>query len=209
MSESKFGFMNHRRPFWTFVLIGICFAVFILEYLFPQIEEYGWFVPAYAFLRPWTFITSIFLHADIYHIFFNMLALFIFGTFLEARVSERNYLLIFFLSGIVGNLGYMLTDFGSIIPGLGASGAIYGVMGALAALAPFATVFVSFVPMPMIFAAFLWTLVEFLGLFQPGTIAHGAHLAGLFIGIAFGIYLRRERSKKFSNFYKVYTSKPF
>ena len=193
MSESKFGFMNHRRPFWTFVLIGICFAVFILEYLFPQIEEYGWFVPAYAFLRPWTFITSIFLHADIYHIFFNMLALFIFGTFLEARVSERNYLLIFFLSGIVGNLGYMLTDFGSIIPGLGASGAIYGVMGALAALAPFATVFVSFVPMPMIFAAFLWTLVEFLGLFQPGTIAHGAHLAGLFIGIAFGIYLRRER----------------
>lgn len=129
-----------------------------------------------------------------------MLALLIFGTFLEPRVTGRMYLLIFFLAGIVGNLGYMVTASSSTIPGLGASGAIYGVMGAVAVLEPFATVYLGFAPMPMIFAAFIWTLTEFLGLFVPGNIAHGAHLAGLFVGIAFGFYLRKKRRIRFIRF---------
>lgn len=192
--------MDYRkRPVWTFVLIGICIVVFIFQLLTP-IEQYTYFVPAYAFCRPWTFVTSIFLHADFSHIFFNMLALFIFGTYLEPRVSGKTYLLIFFLAGIVGNLGYMLTALNSTVPGLGASGAIYGVMGALATLEPYAIVYLGFVPMPMIFAAFVWTVTEFSGLFIPGNIAHGAHLAGLFIGVAFGFYLRKQRKTRFIRF---------
>jgi hypothetical protein len=188
-----------KRPAKTLVLIAVCFIVFILE-LFTAIEQYTYFVPAYALSRPWTFVTSIFLHADFSHLFFNMFALFVFGTYLEQRISEKNYLLIFFLAGIVGNLGYMLTAFGSTTPGLGASGAIYGIMGAVAVLEPYATFYLSFVPMPMIFAAFIWTLTEFLGLFAPGNIAHGAHLAGLFIGAAFGFYLRKQRRIRFIRF---------
>lgn len=188
-----------RRPVWTFVLIGVCIIVFILE-LFTPIIQYTYFVPAYAFSRPWTFFTSIFLHADFNHLFFNMFALFIFGIYLEPKISKTNYLLIFFLAGIVGNLGYMLTNLGSTIPGLGASGAIYGIMGAVAILEPYAIIYLGFVPMPMIMAAFVWTITEFLGLFAPGYIAHGAHLAGLFIGAAFGFYLRRQRRIRFIRF---------
>jgi hypothetical protein len=190
--------MYRRKKSWTLILIAICVTVFIFELILP-IEQYAYFVPAYAFSRPWTFVTSIFLHADFSHLFFNMFALLIFGTYLEPRVSEKNYLLIFFLAGIVGNLGYMLTAFGSTTPGLGASGAIYGVMGAVAILEPYATVYLGFVPMPMIFAAFIWTLTEFLGLFAPGNIAHGSHLAGIFIGTGYGLYLRYSMKK--SKFY--------
>ena len=176
--------------------MAACAIVFFFQ-LFTPIEEYGYFVPAYAFSRPWTFVTSIFLHADFSHIFFNMFALFIFGIFLEPKVNKKTYLFIFFLAGIVGNFGYMLTALGSTVPGLGASGAIYGIMAAAAILEPYATVYLLwFVPMPLIFAAFIWTIIEFLGLFIPGSIAHGAHLAGLFVGAAYGIYLRRQRRKQ-------------
>ena len=195
--------MDHRRgPFWTFVLIAVCVVVFILQQITP-LEVYTYFVPAYAFSRPWTFVTSIFLHADFSHIFFNMFALLIFGIFLESKVSGKTFLIIFFLSGIIGNFGYMLTALGSTTPGLGASGAIYGILGTLAVIAPLATVFIGFFPMPMIFAAFVWGITEFLGLFAPGYIAHGAHLAGLFVGIAFGFYLRTQRRKRIVRFYRV------
>jgi membrane associated rhomboid family serine protease len=186
--------MDSRRPSWTFTLIGICAVVFIIELLVP-ILQYTYFVPAYAFSRPWTFVTSIFLHADFSHLFFNMLALFIFGIYLEQRIGGKTFLSIFFISGIIGNLGYMLTAFNSTTPGLGASGAVYGIMGALAVLEPFAIVYIGFAPMPMVFAAIIWTITEFLGLFVPGNIAHGAHLAGLFVGAAFGFYLRRSRRR--------------
>jgi membrane associated rhomboid family serine protease len=121
-----------------------------------------------------------------------MFALFIFGTFLERKIRERDFLLIYFIAGIIGNIGYMLTAPTMATPGLGASGAIYGIMGALAILYPTATVYVFYIPMPMIIAAFVWGATEFLGLFAPGSIAHGAHIGGLFIGILYGFYLRRQ-----------------
>ncbi len=172
-------------------LIVFIIAVFLVQIFFP-IEQYFYFVPAFALSRPWTFITSIFLHADFSHLFFNMFALWIFGMHLERQLSRTQYLAIFFLAGIVGNLGYMVTAPNATTPGLGASGAIYGVMGTLALLMPSMIVFVGGIPMPMFVAAFVWALTEYLGLFAPGNIAHGSHLAGLFIGIGYGLYLRRK-----------------
>jgi membrane associated rhomboid family serine protease len=46
-------------------------------------------------------------------------------------------------------------------------------------------------PIPLILLVFLWTIIDFAGLFSPSTVAHGAHLAGLFVGVLFGVYLRR------------------
>jgi membrane associated rhomboid family serine protease len=119
-----------------------------------------------------------------------MIALLIFGNYLESKVSESKFLLIFFVSGILGNVGYMITAPSVTTPGLGASGAIYGIMGVVAILEPYATVYMSYIPMPMIMAAAVWTATEFFGMFSPGSIAHGAHLGGLFFGIVYGIYLR-------------------
>ena len=178
----------------TLWLIAICVIVFVLQQ-FTNITDYFSFIPAHAFSSPWTFITAIFLHADITHLLFNMIALFFFGIYLEQRISKKNYILIFFIAGIIGNIGYLLSAPGSTIPGLGASGAIYGVMGTLTVLMPTAVVYVSGIPMPMFVAAIFWFVTEFFGLFVPSGIAHEAHIGGLFVGIITGFYFRRKSLK--------------
>ena len=180
---------------WTFVFLITAVAVFFLQ----STGLFDWrlfaFTPGLALERLWTFITSIFLHADFTHLFFNMFALLIFGTVLESRIGSKNFIIIFFVSGIVGSLGYMITTRNPSIPAIGASGAVYGILGALAILMPKMVVFVWGIPMPMIAAAGFWTLTEFLGLFYPSGIARGAHLGGLFIGIIYGLYLRNQEKK--------------
>jgi len=179
----------------TLWLIAICVVVFIFQQIFPSITDYFSFAPTFAYSRPWTFITAIFLHAGITHLLFNMIALFFFGIYLEQRISKKNFIFIFFAAGIIGNIGYAISAPGSIIPGLGASGAIYGIMGTLTALAPTTIVYVSGIPMPMFVAAIFWFVTEFSGLFIPSGIAHGAHLGGLFLGIVMGIYFRSKSRK--------------
>jgi len=185
-------FRKNYKPVLTIFLIFLMVIIFVFEIVDETIVDNYAFVPAYAFQKPITFITSIFLHADINHIFFNMFALFMFGITLESRIGHSKFLLIFLLSGIMGNIGYMMTAFDSTIPGLGASGAIYGIMGTTAILMPFAIVYIGMVPLPMIVAAFFWAITEFAGIFVPSNIAHGAHLLGLFFGIVYGIYLRKR-----------------
>lgn len=183
----------------TLILINV--IVYIFEFIFPLINYFS-FVPKYAFSEPWTFVTSMFLHDDTspLHIFLNMFALLMFGSYLEQIISKKNYLLIYFLAGIVGNFGYILTAPSSITPAIGASGAIYGILGSLAVLAPSARVFVLGIPMPMVLAAFLWFLIEFFGLFIPSDIAHGAHLGGLFVGILIAFYIRRTHASNADKF---------
>ncbi len=183
------------RVKWTYVLIGACIAVFILQNLAYDWGGWGYlaFFPAYAFQFPWMFITSIFLHGSVEHIAFNMIALFFFGTYLERLVGPRVYLGTFFVAGIVGNLGYMVTAANPLIPAIGASGAIFGLMGVLTVLMPRLLVYVYFiVPLPMVVFAALYAVIDFVGLFTPSDIANGAHIGGLVLGLAFGLYLRRR-----------------
>lgn len=180
---------------WTFVFLITAVIVFFFESTVSINWNYFSFTPNLALTRPWTFITSIFLHADISHLFFNMFALLIFGSVLESRIGSRGFIIIFFLAGIIGSIGYMITANNSSIPAIGASGAIYGVLGALAILMPRMIVWVWGIPMPMIAAAGFWTLTEFLGFFYPSSIARGAHLGGLFVGIVYGLYLKNQERK--------------
>ena len=185
-----YGYERSRRPMWTYAFIGVCVAMFITQ----QITEdwvYLAFFPVLAADAPWTFLTSIFLHADISHLFFNMLALFFFGSSLERRIGGRALAVLFLASGIIGNIGYMITSVDPTIPVIGASGAIYGVMGALAVLAPLMMVFIyGMIPIPMILAAAVWGFLDFISLTSPSGIAYGAHLGGLFAGVLVGVYFR-------------------
>lgn len=181
---------QENRPIVSLFLILITTIIFFLQFLLP-FDEFA-FVPATAFENPWTFITSIFLHASPAHLFANMFALFIFGTYLENRIYRSQFISLYFLAGIIGNLGYMLTASNQFTPGVGASGAIYGIMGASAILTPTAMVWVAGIPMPMIVAAVFWAVTEYLGFFVPSNIARGAHLGGLFLGLVVGIYLRSQ-----------------
>jgi len=181
---------EERRVRWTYVFIAACVVGFLVQQV-TDAWVYFMFFPAFASEAPWMFVTSIFLHGDVSHILFNMIALFFFGTYLERMIGGRAFAALFLISGVVGNVGYLLTATDPLVPALGASGAIYGVVGTLAVLSPFTLVFIyGMVPVPMIVAAAIWGLLDFVGLFEPSGIAHGSHLGGMFIGVLYGVYLR-------------------
>jgi len=178
------------RPKFTFIFILVIFLFFVY-----QLASDTWinlaFFPAFAFYEPWAFITSIFLHADFLHLFFNLFALFFFGIYLERIIGNGSFAALFIVSGIAGNLGYLLTSSNPYIPAIGASGAIYGIIGTLAVIAPSLLVYIyGFVPVPMALAAVIWALIDVAGLFTPSGVAHGAHLGGMIVGLIYGAYLR-------------------
>ncbi len=173
-----------RRPTITISLLIANTLVFLFSSQF-LIQEFG-FAPKNFFEKPWTLITSMFIHGGFTHFFWNMLALIMFGSFLELRISRKNFLLIYFVAGILGGLAYWITSPFSEIPAVGASGCIYGILGAVAILYPTLMVWVGLIPMPMIIAACFWALVSLVGIFVPSNIAHQAHLAGLIVGFYFG-----------------------
>jgi len=187
---------SSHKPKWTFILIATAVLGFVIQQATSPFWLYGAFFPAYIFQFPWSFITAIFLHSDFTHLFFNMFALFFFGIQLEKMIGRRRFLFIFFSSGIIGNIGYLLSASNPFTPAIGASGAVYGVMGTLATLAPFMLIFVfGMLPLPMILAAALWIIIDIAGLFAPSGIANGAHLGGMGVGIIFGLYLRLKYKK--------------
>lgn len=183
-----------------FLLLTLGF-IFLLQMVFPFIENLFIFVPSLAFSEPWRFISSMFLHADLTHLFFNCYALFMFGSILESRVTKTQFLSIYFISGLAGGLLYLLTIYLGIInpsPALGASGAIYGILGAVAVLLPELTIFVWFFPMKMKYAAIFWALIEFAGSFNRYSgIGSAAHLGGLLIGALIALYLKNQSQKGF------------
>ncbi len=177
---------------YTLTLVLINTVVFFMEVAVPQIFYWFSFVPILSIYQPWRFITSMFLHADFFHLFWNMFALFTFGSYLEAKIGKEKYLLVYFVSGLVGNLLYLLLNFNSPIPAVGASGAIFGVVGCLGILNPNLIVYVGYVPMPMFVAIIIWILVSIFGLFSYSSIAHEAHLGGLLVGLAYGKYIKSK-----------------
>jgi len=119
-----------------------------------------------------------------------MLTLYFFGSYLSRLVGERNFLVVYFLGGILGNIFYLFIASPFSIA-IGASGAVFAVGGALTVLRPKLTVFIIPIPVPIP----LWIAVigGFLILsFFPG-VAWQAHLGGLVLGLAAGLFFKRQR----------------
>jgi len=146
-------------------------------------------MPAAFLERPWTIVTNLFIHSGIGHIFANMLTLYFFGSYLTRLIGERNFLIVYFLGGIVGNILYMLLG-PSFSVAVGASGAVFAVAGALTVLRPKLTVFVFPIPAPIP----LWVAVigGFLILSFFPLVAWQAHLGGLVFGLIMGYFFRRR-----------------
>ena len=175
------------------LILLACIVVFFISVIMPSfVYNYLALNPDYVFQRPWTLITHMFVHANFNHLFWNMLFLFFFGMEVERRVGEKKFLQIYILSGIVAAVGQMMISGGSLV---GASGALFGVMGCLAVIAPEIRILLFFViPVSIRGAVVLFALIDFLTLGSADNIAHMAHIVGLLVGLAYGQAMMRIRA---------------
>ena len=186
-----------KMRYYALWLSAVCFAVFLLQMLISRVTTL-FILDRHFSYEIWRFVTSIFLHGSLSHLLANVFMLALFGTILESSVGSRKFLLIFFSSGIIANLISV-----SYYPmSLGASGAIYGVLGALVIMRPLLTVWVYGLPMPMILAGIVWIASDLIGTFLPSDIGHIAHISGIVVGFVFG-FLYREKFVKQQKHEKV------
>lgn len=144
-----------------------------------------------------TLLTSMFMHGGFAHIFGNMLFLLIFGDNIENRIGHSRYLIFYLICGIAASLVHVFTSvsFGSnlLIPSLGASGAISGVLGGYLLLFPKRRVsvvmFYQLMQVPAIVAIGIWFAFQLingigvLGSTAGGGVAYGAHIGGFVAGL--------------------------
>lgn len=143
-----------------------------------------------------TILTSMFLHANIWHIGSNMLYLWIFGNNIEDALGHVKFLIFYLLGGVAAALAHIFSDPNSLIPTMGASGAIAAVLGAYLYLFPknrvlclvFFGFFVTTVAVPAVVVLGIWFLLQFvsLGATHPSTsggVAYYAHIGGFIAGI--------------------------
>jgi membrane associated rhomboid family serine protease len=147
-------------------------------------------------------VTSMFLHGGIAHLLGNMLFLWIFGDNVEDFYGHFSYLFFYFVCGIGAGLLHVAFNYHSMLPSLGASGAISGVMGAYLVLYPRARVltlvFIFLIPVPAVVILVLWFLLQFasgvssLGMAATGGVAWWAHIGGFLLGMLITSIARRD-----------------
>jgi membrane associated rhomboid family serine protease len=149
-----------------------------------------------------TLFTSMFLHGSFFHLGFNMLFLWIFGNNIEDVLGRPRFLLFYLAAGLFAHAMHIASDPGSIIPTIGASGAIAGVMGAYLILFPQARImtlmwifiFIQIMYIPAFVIIIYWIVLQFISGFlslgdkSGGGVAWFAHIGG-FLGGVFMIFL--------------------
>ncbi len=180
----------------VFVIIAINLGVFLATFISPDLIINLGLKPAIILERPWTILTSMFVHDGFFHIFANMFTLFFFGSSLQRLVGSRRFLLIYFGGGILGGILFILLGPQFSIA-VGASGAVFALGGALAVMRPNLRVMIFPIPAPMP----LWIAV--IGIFVILTvlpmanilsrIAWEAHLGGMLFGLGAGYLFRGRR----------------
>jgi len=185
----------------TKALVVLSFAGWLAELAFGSwLNFYFGLVPAQfaGSLWLWQAVTYIFIHADFWHFFFNALMLWMLGRTIEPDMGSRKFLLYFLVCGAAAALLTAAWNAGSPIPVIGASGAIYGLLGAFAFLYPEATVNLYFIfPMSARTMAILLGAVEFvMTLSRTGSkISSVTHLGGLAAGLLWLWGERRWRER--------------
>ena len=223
----------------TMLLVAANVAIFVLQILDPMLT-YGWSVvpleitagvdltspvrgipqepgPGGGAGAPYIYLTllsSMFMHGGYAHIGGNMLYLWIFGDNVEHRFGALPFLAFYLVSGLAASFTQIALDPDSVIPSLGASGAISGVMGAYLVLFPRnkvnAVFFFRIVVVPASLALGLWIVMQLFSGYaslsitdETGGVAYGAHIGGFVAGAAFGGLARlmgtRERPNQLTH----------
>lgn len=158
----------------------------------PQIPEAPGPYPIYL-----TLLSSMFMHGGWLHILGNMLYLWIFGDNIEDNFGHGKFLLFYLLCGLVASFAQILTDPNSVIPSLGASGAIAGVLGSYLVMFPrnrvrnlvFLGFLMTTVELPAVIVLGFWIVIQFVNQYtssfevQTGGVAYMAHIGGFVSGL--------------------------
>lgn len=233
--------LNPRRnpPLVTWGLIVVNVLVFLYELsLSPSMRElffktYG-FIPGLFFddyfalltgKRPWesyiSLFTHLFIHGGWLHLIGNMWTLWIFGDNVEDRLGSFRFLIFYLAMGIAATMVHSIIYPNSLIPLVGASGAISAVMGAYFMMYPFARILVLipvlffplFVEVPAFIFLGLWFLLQFYsGLFslampgEVGGVAWFAHLGGFIAGALFYRFFCKKPCRYYQDEYTIFGS---
>ena len=172
-----------KIPYITYILILINVIAYIYTYFIGDsnniINAFAINGPAVRSGEYYRLITGIFLHGGLIHIIFNMYALYVIGSQLESFLGKIKYTIIYFLSGISGGLLSMILS-GSNIYSIGASGAIFGLMGALLYFGLQYRVYLGNFVRSQLVPLIVFNLI--LGAMSPGIDNYG-HIGGLIGGL--------------------------
>lgn len=162
------------------------------------------------------FFTSMFIHGDFFHIIGNMLFLYIFGDNVEDKLGHLRYLLFYVVTGIGAAILQIVMNTDSLIPMVGASGAVSGVLGAYILFFPHARVltlvpifvFIQLVYIPSVIFIGLWFFIQFMsgvmtvGGPDTGGVAFWAHVGGFVAGLLIARHFRKKHYMQ--NFFNGY-----
>lgn len=215
---------SERTPFVNYTLIALNVIVFFFELVMgPEADNFinTWGTVPVDIIHwqqaPWvlvTLVTSMFLHGGWLHLIGNMLYLGIFGDNVEGIMGHKRYLAFYLICGVAANLAQVLIAPTADIPGIGASGAIAGVLGAYLLCFPRARVFVGIpilvymevITLPAVIVLGFWFIIQlFNGVAviaqsseaTMGGVAWWAHIGGFVVGLILTPLLRQRRRHVF------------
>jgi len=187
-------------PIWVLIIINI--ALYVARAVNPELV-FVLGLNSLSFLySPWTIVTSLFIHANLWHVIVNMWTFYFFGTYLLRLVGWGRFLIVYFCGGILGGVFFVLLA-SPLYIAIGASGAVFALGGALAVMRPNLRVFIFPIPVPVP----LWIAVigGFFIISLLPAIAWQAHLGGMVFGLIAGYFFRRrERSLSYFSGYRRY-----
>ena len=213
-------------PFVTISLIILNILVFIMQITYPANPgriAYAFgaiphFLLTFQTVQPihpaMTVFSSMFMHGNILHLGTNMLYLWIFGNNIEDKLGYGRFIIFYLFCGVVAAYSHALADPVSMIPMIGASGAVSGILGAYLLLFPFARVhtliflgfFIQVVRLPAMAVIGFWIVIQFInGMVSKGSPGHGgvawfAHIGGFVIGLLIIKFLLMTKRKRRSEF---------
>ncbi|HEY9715815.1 MAG TPA: rhomboid family intramembrane serine protease [Chroococcales cyanobacterium] len=212
-SSAQFGLL----PAVTALLVTINVLVFVGELVIPAelienfVRVYGlipaMFISQFGTPQVMRIFSSMFIHGGIAHLLGNMWFLHIFGESVEGRLGHFSYLCLYIFCGIFAALTQIIIEPHSMLPMIGASGAIAGVLGAYLIFFPRATITTLILAgfltrkaeIPAVFFLVFWFLMQFVSVFfvhldsnaQDSAIAFAAHIGGFIAGMGFAVLIAR------------------
>lgn len=214
------------KPIITLALIALCVLTFFWQLsLGPRAHQVIYslgIIPAVLFnlkslppeiasIPAWiTVLTSLFLHGGWMHLMGNMLYLWIFGNNVEDAMGHRRFVIFYLLCGFAAAMAQAVPNPQSVIPMIGASGAISGVLGAYLLLYPHARVlvaiplgfFIHTTRLPAVWVLAFWFVLQLINSLlagdQQGGVAWGAHIGGFIAGMVLILFFKSKQTRLFA-----------